>query len=138
MYQSTENIYNCNCEKQERNINCNIKKSNVLYMCLKKCILYKNQEKEREEEGEEEAIRGREGLLSPMATFTVLVKSSANTKALGLRLDNIQYGVRKNESCRLVLDKFENKLPKKISFKFNRLRRPRNDRSDLFTLATNK
>lgn len=50
-------------------------KSNLLYMCLKKCILCKNQEDRRPSEGE------REGRWSLMATFTVLVKFSANTKA---------------------------------------------------------
>lgn len=33
-----------------------------------------------------------------MATFTVWVKLSGNTKALGLRLDDIQHGVRRGKN----------------------------------------
>lgn len=43
MYQSTKNIYNCNCENREKRQR-NTKVHSVV-MCLKKCILCKNQER---------------------------------------------------------------------------------------------
>lgn len=72
-----KNIYNCNCENTQLN-----HKSNLLYMCLKKCILCKNRRERRPSEGK----RVSGGYLYSVVEVlgkTKKNKKRKNTKALG-------------------------------------------------------
>ncbi len=136
MYQSTKNIYNCNCENREKH---QLKhKSPICCICAWKsayCVRTKERGGHQREGGTTES----DGYLYSVGEIL------SKHKGIGIRLNNIQYGVRRNESCWLVpvnSDKFEmnfsmqNKDQSSLIMRinFNRLLRPRNDHYDFIHL----
>lgn len=94
MYQSTKNIYNCNCENREKH---RLKhKSPIRCICAWKsayCVRTKERGGHQREGGTTES----DGYLYSVGEIL------SKHKGIGIRLDNIQYGVRRNESLQTNL-----------------------------------